>query len=60
MSDYQKLETIMGVLSGVKRTQDGVSIPLDDSNTDYIKYKKWLAEGNTPDSAEDPFIGDKK
>lgn len=27
-------------------------IPLDESNTDYQEYLKWLAEGNTPEEAE--------
>ena len=29
-------------------------IPLEsDNNTDYIKYKKWLDEGNTPEEWKD-------
>ena len=26
-------------------------IPFDDDNMDYIRYKEWLAMGNTPDPA---------
>ena len=26
-------------------------IPFDDANTDYVRYKEWLAMGNTPDPA---------
>jgi len=28
------------------------SIPFDPANTDYQAYLKWVAEGNTPESAE--------
>ena len=38
----------------VKKIVDGAIsfIPFDDGNTDYIEYKNWLAEGNTPESAD--------
>ena len=36
----------------ILRISDNAMIPFDDDNTDYLEYKAWLADGNTPDPAD--------
>lgn len=51
---YQLLpDTPMGATTCIKRLADNAFIPFDDANTDYIEYKKWLAEGNEPLPADE-------
>ena len=36
-------------------TPHGVSgVPIDPTNIDYQEYLKWVAEGNTPEPADQP------
>ena len=36
----------------LQRLSDNAFIPMDESNTDYQAYLAWVAQGNTPLSAE--------
>jgi hypothetical protein len=38
---------------GVNRILDNTFIPFDEYNTDYKNYLKWVAEGNTPEPADE-------
>ena len=37
----------------VRRKEDNTFIPMVEGNTDYQAYLKWVAEGNTPEPADE-------
>lgn len=42
-----------GISDTVKRLSDNTSIPFNPDNKDYQAYLKWVAEGNTPEPADE-------
>ena len=53
MYKLQKPSEVTGTVRCVKRLADNAFIPFDPANTDYQEYLAWLAEGNTPEPADE-------
>jgi len=49
---YKLWESFTGA-KAIIRLSDNAFIPFDENNTDYQQYLKWVAEGNTPQPAEE-------
>jgi hypothetical protein len=52
---YQLQRNSMGEIGSVTIVGQNISIPMDESNTDYQAYLAWLAEGNEPLPADQPM-----
>jgi len=50
---YKLIKNFDGIIDTVQRVADNTFIPFDPANTDYQAYLRWLAEGNTPEPAEE-------
>ena len=49
---YKIINNRFGTADCIHRLSDNTFIPYTPDNTDYQAYLKWLAEGNTPEPAE--------
>lgn len=52
MISYKLTKTDPRIQPGIIRN-DGLWIPINEQNNDYQEYLKWLAEGNTPEPADE-------
>ena len=49
---YKLINNPFGEDNMVLRLSDNANIPFAEGNSDYQQYLKWLAEGNTPEPAD--------
>ena len=54
MYKLTSIDPIANKKTSVIRLSDKACIPFAPDNTDYQAYLKWVAEGNTPEPADQP------
>ena len=55
MEIYKKINNSIGNLQNIKKQDPTYPlwIPIEPENRDYQDYLEWVAEGNTPEEADD-------
>jgi hypothetical protein len=50
---YQLQKDFKGEVCAITIVGQNISIPMNPDNTDYQAYLAWVAQGNTPEPAEE-------
>lgn len=53
MRQYKLQKDFYNEICAVTIVDENISIPINPENTDYQEYLAWVAEGNTPEPADE-------